>query len=473
MAALAVKPMVHGKWCVKTLSRLKTEFVCQQCGSKQPKWSGQCPDCLNWNCLVEQTLVASKTAPAHAARTGYAGERSGRVFQLGDIPVDERQRASTGLLEFDRVLGGGLTPGSVVLIGGDPGIGKSTLLLQTIAQLSQEYAVLYITGEESLNQVAARAERLELNVEKVSVLSETSVEAILNQVAAQKPRAFVIDSIQTIYTESVPSAPGSVSQIRESTARLVQYAKQHDAAIFLVGHVTKEGQLAGPRVLEHMVDTVLYFEGEAFQRFRMIRAIKNRFGAVNELGVFAMTEKGLREVHNPSAIFLSRYEQAVPGNVVMVTWEGSRPMLVEVQALVDASHLANPRRVAVGVDGNRLSMLLAVLNRHAGIATYDQDVFLNIVGGARVAETAVDLALLFAVASSLRNRPLPLDLIVFGEVGLSGEVRPVMNGVERLREAAKHGFHKAIVPKANLPKEGTVDLEVIGVQRLEEAFRLI
>jgi DNA repair protein RadA/Sms len=358
----------------------------------------------------------------------------------------------------------------VVLIGGDPGIGKSTLLLQSLAALAEALPVLYVTGEESLQQVALRAQRLGVPTAKLRMVTETGVERILSCAQRERPQVMVIDSIQTVYTELLQSAPGSVAQVRESAAQLVRYAKQTGTAVFLVGHVTKEGMLAGPRVLEHMVDTVLYFEGDPDARFRVIRAVKNRYGAVNELGVFAMTEKGLREVNNPSAIFLSRHEEPVPGSVVMVTREGTRPMLVEVQALVDQSPLSNPRRVALGLEQNRLAMLLAVLHRHGGIAMYDQDVFVNVVGGVRINETAADLAVLLAVLSSFRNRPLPVDLVVFGEVGLAGEIRPVQNGQERLREAAKHGFKRAIVPKANAPKGGIPGMEIAAVQRLGEAI---
>jgi DNA repair protein RadA/Sms len=375
--------------------------------------------------------------------------------------------------ELDRVLGGGLVPGSVILLGGDPGIGKSTLLLQACAALGAADPVLYVTGEESPQQVSLRARRLGLSGEGIRLLAETCVERVLAAVEAESPRVMVVDSIQTLFTELLPSAPGSVSQVRETAAQLVRYAKQADTAVFLVGHVTKEGALAGPRVLEHMVDTVLYFEGEAGGPFRLVRAIKNRFGAVNELGVFAMTDKGLREVKNPSAIFLSRHEVPVPGSVVMVTREGTWPLLVEVQALVDESPLANPRRVTLGLDANRLAMLLAVLHRHGGIAMFDRDVFVNVVGGVRIAETAADLAVLSAVLSSFRDRPLPVDLAVFGEVGLSGEIRPVPNGPDRLREAAKHGLRRAIVPAGNVPKGGVEGLDILAVRGLREALEAL
>ncbi|HEX2201624.1 MAG TPA: DNA repair protein RadA, partial [Gammaproteobacteria bacterium] len=398
------------------------------------------------------------------------------ICTLGEVPLVEEMRTPTGLSELDRVLGGGLVAGSVVLLGGDPGIGKSTLLLQMLASLSQAAGlkVLYVSGEESAQQVALRARRLDLKADSLRLLTETHSERILDLAGKETPRVMVIDSIQTVYTELLGSAPGSVGQVRESAAMLVRYAKHTGTAVFLVGHVTKEGALAGPRVLEHMVDTVLYFEGDGNSRFRIVRAIKNRFGAANELGVFAMTDRGLREVSSPSAIFLSHHDFEVAGSVVMVTREGTRPLLVEVQALVDQSSLANPRRVAVGLDPNRLSMLLAVLHRHGGVASYGQDVFINVVGGVRINETGADLAVALAVLSSLRNRPLAPGLVVFGEIGLAGEIRPVQSGPERLREAAKHGFKRAIVPKANVPKAGGIPaLEVIAVSRLNQALELI
>jgi DNA repair protein RadA/Sms len=451
------------------MAKSKTVYSCTECGSQQPKWAGQCPDCNAWNSMVEVVAVATP-AKANPRFSGYAGNAEAAVQSLAEVKPGDVERTPTGQAELDRVLGGGLVPGSVVLIGGDPGIGKSTLLLQTLALLSEQLNTLYVTGEESLEQVSMRAHRLNLTADKVRLLAETNIEAILNHARNEQPQVMVIDSIQTIYTELLQSAPGAVAQVRESAAQLVRYAKQTGTALFLVGHVTKEGTLAGPRVLEHMVDTVLYFEGDSSSQFRVVRAIKNRFGAVNELGVFAMTEKGLKEVTNPSAIFLSRHQEQVPGSVIMVTREGSRPLLVEVQALVAESHLGNPRRVTVGLDQNRLAMLLAVLQRHGGIATYDQDVFINVVGGVRVTETAADLPLLLAGLSSLRNRPIPKDMIIFGEVGLAGEIRPVQGGAERLKEAAKHGFKRAVVPKANAPKRGAVEgLEIIAVERLGDA----
>ncbi|MBD1588012.1 DNA repair protein RadA [Pseudomonas typographi] len=447
--------------------KAKRMYGCTECGATFPKWAGQCAECGAWNTLVE-TLV--ENAPAAATgRAGWAGEQA-QLKTLAEVSVEEIPRFSTASAELDRVLGGGLVDGSVVLIGGDPGIGKSTILLQTLCALAARMPALYVTGEESQQQVAMRARRLGLPQDNLKVMTETSIEAIIATARHEKPKVMVIDSIQTIFTEQLQSAPGGVAQVRESTALLVRFAKQTGTAVFLVGHVTKEGSLAGPLVLEHMVDTVLYFEGESDGRLRLLRAVKNRFGAVNELGVFGMTDRGLKEVSNPSAIFLSRAQEEIAGSVVMATWEGTRPMLVEVQALVDDSHLANPRRVTLGLDPNRLAMLLAVLHRHGGIPTHDQDVFLNVVGGVKVLETASDLALMAAVMSSLRNRPLPHGLLVFGEVGLSGEVRPVPSGQERLKEAAKHGFKRAIVPKGNAPKEAPAGLEVVAVTRLDQAL---
>lgn len=453
------------------MARQKSIYSCSECGAQAPKWAGQCIECGAWNTLVEG--MATPPEKGRGGRFGgYAGVAAAEsvIASLAEVQGgSEAPRISCGLSELDHVLGGGLVPGSVVVIGGDPGIGKSTILLQTLAILGQSIPTLYVTGEESPEQISLRARRLELPLEGVRLLTETRVERIIELAGRERPRVMVVDSIQTIYTELLQSAPGSVAQLRESAAQLVRFAKQVGIAIFLVGHVTKEGQLAGPRVLEHMVDTVLYFEGESSSNFRVIRAVKNRFGAVNELGVFAMTERGLREVNNPSAIFLSRHEEPVAGSVTMVTREGSRPLLVEVQALVDESHLSNPRRVTLGLEHNRLAMSLAVLHRHAGVATYDQDVFVNVVGGVRVTETAADLPVLLAVLSSLRNRPLPRDLVVFGEIGLAGEVRPVPNGLDRLREAARHGFVRAIVPKANAPRRPIEGLEVTAVGRLSEA----
>jgi DNA repair protein RadA/Sms len=444
--------------------KLKTLFACQHCGAQYPKWQGQCVDCQKWNSIVEDAPTTAENHPRHA---GYSGTQS-QLTKLANVSLQAQTRLSTGLAEFDHVLGGGLVSDSVVLIGGDPGIGKSTILLQVITHLAKNYSALYVTGEESLQQIALRSQRLGLPQDQLTLLAETNVERIIALAEQSHPKVIVIDSVQTIYTESVQSAPGGVGQVRESAARLVQYAKQKGLALFLVGHVTKEGMIAGPRVLEHMVDAVLYFEGQSDSRYRVVRAVKNRFGAVNELGVFAMTEEGLKQVNNPSAIFLSRYEKPASGSVVMVTWEGSRPMLVEIQALLDNSHLTNPRRVTVGLDHNRLSMLLAILHRHGGIATYDQDVFVNAVGGLRIVETGSDLAVMMSVISSLKNQPLAMDLVVFGEVGLSGEVRPVPGGQERLKEAAKHGFKRAIVPKANAPKTTLDGMEIVPIEKLSE-----
>lgn len=451
------------------MSKLKAIYACQKCGAQFPKWIGQCTDCGAWNSLSEE--VMEYAASQNERFLNYAGAPS-IVTLLTDVSLEEQLRIPTGLGELDRVLGGGLVVGSVVLIGGDPGIGKSTVLLQTLCYLSNNYRALYVTGEESLQQVTLRSQRLNLPQNHLKLLTETQVERIIGVAQKEKPQVMVIDSIQTVHTDMLQSAPGGVGQVRESAARLVRFAKQTNTMLFIVGHVTKEGTLAGPRVLEHMVDTVLYFEGEKDNRYRVIRAVKNRFGAVNELGVFAMTDKGLREINNPSAIFLSGYRDNAAGSTVMVTWEGSRPLLVEVQALVDETHLGNPRRVAVGLDQNRLAILLAVLHRHGGVATYDQDVFVNVVGGVRITETAADLALLLAILSSLRNRPLPKDLVVFGEVGLAGEIRPVQSGQERLKEAVKHGFKHAIVPAANAPKHSISGLEINAVDTLADALNI-
>lgn len=442
-------------------------YQCNACGAVLPKWSGQCPDCGAWNSVEE-----IPAPPAIGPHAGYAGAADGsaEAVSLAAVVPEEYSRFGSGIAELDRVLGGGLVPGSVVLIGGDPGIGKSTLLLQACASLAKRHRVLYVSGEESPQQVSLRARRLGVAAERLRLLPETCVERVLAGAAAESPRVMVVDSIQTLYTELLQSAPGSVSQVRETAAQLVRFAKQAEIAIFLVGHVTKEGALAGPRVLEHMVDTVLYFEGETSGPLRLIRAIKNRFGPVNELGVFAMTDRGLREVANPSAIFLSGRAKSVPGSLVMVTFEGTRPLMVEVQALVDESPLANPRRVTLGLDPNRLSMLLAVLHRHGGVAMFDRDVFVNVVGGVRITETASDLAVLLAVLSSYRDRPLDADLAVFGEVGLAGEIRPVPNGPDRLREAVKHGMARVIAPASNVPKQGVPGLDILRVTELREAI---
>ncbi len=450
------------------MAKEKTLYACSECGTQHHKWAGQCGDCSAWNTLNE--VAVSVPTPANTRFSGYAGEVTARIQQLSDVEFSEQPRQSTGITELDRVLGGGLVPGSVILIGGDPGIGKSTLLLQTLVNLSQNQSALYVSGEESLEQISLRASRLQSPAGKLAVLMETCVERLLVQARNESPRIMVVDSIQTIFSEQLQSAPGSVAQVREASANLVRYAKQSGTIVFLVGHVTKEGALAGPRVLEHMVDTVLYFEGQRSDRYRVLRAVKNRFGAVNELGIFAMTDTGLKEVTNPSAIFLSRHDEPVSGSSVMVTWEGTRPMLVEIQALVDQSPLGNPRRVTLGLEQNRLAMLLAVLHRHAGIGMFDQDVYVNAVGGVRVTETASDLAVLFAALSSFRDRPLDHGVVVFGEIGLAGEIRPVPNGEDRLREAAKHGFHRAIVPMANVPKRKPKGMDVLGVQRISQAI---
>ncbi|MDQ7015719.1 MAG: DNA repair protein RadA [Gammaproteobacteria bacterium] len=455
------------------MAKTKQHYQCRECGAMSPKWNGQCPDCKQWNSLEETLAPPPKTNSTTIARSrfqGYAGQS--KILSMSDVALQAEPRTSSGIGELDRVLGGGLVHGSVVLLGGDPGIGKSTLLLQAMAALSQQLNTLYITGEESLQQVTLRARRLALPEKGLRLLTETCVEQIIAAAQQEKPQVMVVDSIQTVFTDQLQSAPGSVAQIRESAARLVRFAKQSDTSLFLVGHVTKEGTLAGPRVLEHMVDTVLYFEGDSGSRYRVVRAIKNRFGAVNELGVFAMSDKGLSAVNNPSAIFLSRHEQPVAGSVIMVTREGTRPLLVETQVLVDESH-GNPRRVSIGLEQNRLAMLLATLHRHGGIAMYDQDVFVNVVGGVRISETAADLPVLLAVLSSFRDRPVDPHLIAFGEVGLAGEIRPVPNGEERLREAAKHGFTQAIVPKANQPRKAIKGLIVHPVSRLSDAIELL
>lgn len=447
------------------MAKSKSTYSCTECGGQTLKWQGQCPHCQAWNTLVEAVSekVAARFTPVSESR---------EVQSLSEVEAEEEQRYSTGLIEFDRVLGGGLVQGGVVLLGGDPGIGKSTLLLQALCNMSLlplARNVLYVSGEESARQVAMRAKRMGVDAKALHLLAEIRLERIQEVLAERKPDVAVIDSIQTVYSDALQSAPGSVAQVRECAAQLTRLAKASGTSMILVGHVTKEGALAGPRVLEHMVDTVLYFEGDTHSSFRLIRAFKNRFGAVNELGVFAMTEKGLREVSNPSALFLSHHGGQVPGSCIMVTQEGTRPLLVEIQALVDEAHSPNARRLSVGLEQNRLAMLLAVLHRHAGIACFDQDVFVNAVGGVKITEPGADLAVLLAIVSSLKNRPLPEKTVVFGEVGLAGEVRPVQRGLERLREAAKLGFVQAIVPKANKPKVTPSGLEIIAVERVEEA----
>jgi DNA repair protein RadA/Sms len=444
------------------MAKPKTLYSCTECGGQTLKWQGQCPHCSAWNTLVE--TVADK-APS---RFQPLAEPS-KLQKLSTVEAREEQRRPTGIGELDRVLGGGLVRGAVVLLGGDPGIGKSTLLLQALALMDASSNVVYVSGEESAQQIALRARRLAVEPDALNLLAEIQLERILSVLAAQKPDVAVIDSIQTVYSEALQSAPGSVAQVRECAAQLTRFAKASGTALLLIGHVTKEGALAGPRVLEHMVDAVLYFEGDTHSSFRLVRAIKNRFGAVNELGVFAMTDRGLRGVSNPSALFLSQHGTPVPGSCVMVTQEGTRPLLVEIQALVDEAHAPNPRRLTVGLEQNRLAMLLAVLHRHAGVAAFDQDVFVNAVGGVKIDEPAADLPVLLAIVSSLRGKPLPEKLVAFGEVGLAGEVRPVQRGQERLKEAAKLGFRQAIVPRANAPKGGIDGLEVVTVERIEEA----
>ena len=448
------------------MAKSKSLYFCNACGGQSLKWQGQCPHCKEWNTLVEG--VAEKKGPSL-----ISGLRSAGIQSLNDIEVAETPRLSTTISEFDRVLGGGLVLGGVVLLGGDPGIGKSTLLLQTLSAMSIDHRVLYVSGEESAQQIALRARRLNLDVQRVSLLTEIHLENIHTLLNTAQPAITVIDSIQTIYSDTLQSAPGSVAQVRECTAQLTRIAKSKGICMILIGHVTKEGSLAGPRVLEHMVDTVMYFEGDAHSSFRLIRSFKNRFGAVNELGVFAMTEKGLRGVNNPSAFFLSHHHKAVPGSCIMVTQEGTRPLLVEIQALVDDTHTANPKRLCIGLEQNRLAMLLAVLHRHAGIPCFNHDVFINAVGGIRITEPGADLAVLAAIVSSIKDKPLPEKMVVFGEIGLAGEIRPVQRGQERLKEAAKLGFIKAIIPESNKPKQPIPGIEIVTVTRVEEALALM
>lgn len=445
------------------MAKSRTTFVCDSCGTHRPKWQGQCDDCGAWNSLTEQR----QSAPVGAAGKPRTARASRRLNQIEESPDS---RISSGIAELDRVLGGGVVPGSVTLIGGEPGIGKSTLLMQAAAKMAEAPGVLYVTGEESLRQLALRARRLNLEQAPIDVVAETQVEQVVANALAARPGIVIVDSIQTMMAEGLSSAAGTVSQVRESAAQLVRLAKGHSIAVILIGHVTKEGSLAGPRVLEHMVDTVLYFESDVGSRLRLIRAIKNRFGAANEIGVFAMTGEGLREVANPSAIFISRHEQSVPGSLVMVAREGTRPLLVEVQALVDEAQSGHPRRLTVGLEQNRLALLLAVAHRHGGVSMAGQDVFVNIAGGVRIGETAADLPALLAAVSSLRDRPIARELVCFGEVGLAGEIRPVPFGEERLAEAAKHGFKRAIVPAANKPRRPVAGLEVIAVRRVAEAL---
>jgi DNA repair protein RadA/Sms len=447
------------------MAKAKSIYSCTECGGQVLKWQGQCPHCQAWNTLVESI---NESASAGSNRYGRIVD-AGKAQRLSEIEAREESRIPSGLEEFDRVLGGGLVPGGVVLLGGEPGIGKSTLLLQALAAIGRSRKALYVSGEESPQQIALRAKRLGVDAGGVIVCPDTDLGRIEAVIKAEKPEVAVIDSIQTLYSDDLQSAPGSVAQVRECAARLTRIAKSATITMVFIGHVTKEGTLAGPRVLEHMVDTVLYFDGDTHSRYRLIRAFKNRYGAVNELGVFAMDEKGLKGVANPSALFLSQHGSEVAGSCVMVTQEGTRPMLIEIQALVDEAHAPNPRRLSVGLEQNRLALLLAVLHRHAGIACFDQDVFVNAVGGVKITEPAADLAVLLAVVSSLKNKPLPAKLVVFGEVGLAGEVRPVQRGQERLREAAKLGFTHALIPHANKPRQAIAGLEVIAVRRVEEA----
>ena len=458
------------------MAKARKAFVCGECGSEHSQWQGQCKDCREWNTLKEIVLEPASTSSGGKANfKGYAGVagNAGGIRPLNEIDLQDMPRIASGASELDRVLGGGLVPGSAVLIGGNPGAGKSTLLLEILCRLAQRQTALYVTGEESLQQVAMRAQRLGLPMESLQMLAETNVQEVCRLAGDLQPKIMVVDSIQVMHMPEVQSAPGSVTQVRECAAYLTRFAKQTGTVLFLVGHVTKDGTLAGPKVLEHMIDTFIMLEGSTDSRYRTLRGYKNRFGAVNEIGVFAMTERGMREVKNPSAIFLSRAQDPAPGSVVMVVWEGTRPLLVEIQALVDECQFGSPRRVAVGVEQNRIAMLLAVLHRHGGIQAGDQDVFINVVGGVKVLETSADLSVLLAVVSSLRDRILPQDLVVFGEVGLAGEIRPVPSGQERLQEAAKHGFKRAIVPKANAPREAIKGMEVVAVEKLHEALEAI
>ncbi|MCH1929098.1 DNA repair protein RadA [Shewanella sp. A25] len=454
------------------MAKNKTAYVCNECGQDFPRWQGQCSACQEWNTITEVRLGAA--SPGRGTKfAGYAGTGSSEVKTLDQIDLNALPRIVSHFGELDRVLGGGIVPGSAILIGGHPGAGKSTLLLQTLCHLAEQMPALYVTGEESLQQVAMRAHRLGLPTNKLRMLSETSVEQICEIALKELPKVIVVDSIQVMHMSDVASSPGSVSQVRESASFLTRFAKQNGIAVIMVGHVTKDGSLAGPKVLEHCIDCSVMFEGDSDSRYRTLRSHKNRFGAINELGVFAMTERGLKEVANPSAIFLSRGEEESSGSLVMVVWEGTRPLLVELQVLVDNSAMSNPRRVAVGMDANRLAMLLAVMHRHGGLQMSDQDVFVNVVGGVKVSETSADLTLLLAMVSSFRGDILPSDLVAFGEVGLSGEIRPVPNGQERLVEAAKHGFKRAIVPKANVPKKPPVGMEIVGVSKLSEALEAL
>jgi DNA repair protein RadA/Sms len=450
------------------MAKTKTQYVCQSCGAAYPKWSGQCADCQEWNVLVEERIEAVQAK----AMASYAGVESLEWVTLDQVSVREYARISLGMEELDRVMGGGLVQGSVTLIGGDPGIGKSSLLLQVFAYLSQQHSVLYVSGEESLDQIALRARRMGLSTKNFHLVADTHVRAIIDGIKKHRPQMVVIDSIQTMQVEELTGAPGGVTQVRESAALLTRMAKQNNVAVFLVGHVTKSGEVAGPRVLEHIVDTVIYLEGQQDGRFRLLRALKNRFGPVNELGVFAMTDKGLKEVKNPSAIFLSRNE-VLPGSCVVNIWEGTRPMLLEVQALVDDNHFGAPKRLAIGYDLNRLNMLLAILHKHGGVEIGQSDVFVNVVGGVKISETSADLGMMLAILSSFKNKVLPQDLVVFGEVGLSGEIRPVPYGPERLAEAAKHGFKQAIISKANYNKDAHTKIKLQVINNIRDLIALI
>lgn len=451
------------------MAKSKNTFQCDECGALLNKWAGQCPECQCWNCVTEAQLAADR--PRRYG--GFSGQTENKVHDLAGLSESDQQRIKVNISELDRVLGGGLVPGSVLLLGGDPGIGKSTLLLQLTSALAGRLSSLYVTGEESLDQVSMRARRLGLELKGIRCLAETEIDRILTAAANEKPGLLIVDSIQTVYSSGIQSAPGSVSQVRESAAQLVRWAKEQNCAVVLVGHVTKEGSLAGPRILEHMVDAVLYFESDGSSRYRVVRAIKNRFGAVNELGMFAMTGKGLKEVSNPSAIFLSGHTKPVPGSIITIIREGTRPILVEVQALVAESHLANPRRVSLGLEQNRLAMMLAVLHRHGGLMLADQDVFINVVGGIRISETGADLPMMLALSSSFRDKPLPLSLVCFGEVGLSGEVRPVADGQERLKAAASHGYSQVIIPYANKPKQDLKGMKIIAIRTVAEALSAV
>jgi DNA repair protein RadA/Sms len=448
------------------LAKSKTAYVCNECGSEYAKWQGQCNDCREWNTLTRISISPNVSANAPAAVDA-------EIRSLQDVDLQNTPRLVTGVSEFDRVLGGGFVPGSAILIGGHPGAGKSTLLLQIMCAMAGRHTALYVTGEESLQQVAGRANRLNLPLEDLKVMVQTNVDVICRKAEQLQPKLMVVDSIQVMYREDLDSSPGGVLQVKESASWLIRFAKLSNTVLLLVGHVTKDGSLAGPKILEHMIDCFIMLEGESDSRYRTLRVSKNRFGAVNELGVFAMTDQGMKEVKNPSAIFLNRTDQEVPGSLVMVVWEGTRPLLVEAQALVDQNSLGNPRRVVVGFEQNRLAMLLAVLHKHAGLEVGDQDVFINVVGGIQVTETSSDLAFLLAMVSSFTNKPLPRDLVVFGEVGLSGEVRPVPNGQERLQEAAKHGFHRAIIPEGNLPRKEIGNMSLVGVRGLSQALEAV